>query len=651
MSDTRLAFDDTDDRLEPDAERTEPVVWLRKLVILRSVQAAEDPIRVVELRRGLNIIGTEQPRADDGPVGHDVGKTLFTRLVRYCLGEPTFARDRVRKAIANAVPEGFVLAEVVVSGRCWVVARPIGEGRPHEAWCIMGDDWRSAVMDQDACLKWSQFQEAIAESTVAQLSETLLPHASRPVRWQDLLAWLSRDQYCRYRDPLEWRNAATESGTTELHAEDASILIRLVMDLLDEEERTLIDLHKQLLDEKARKSSEVVALTEDIARTRRFLDQRLRIDDDLLTDDLFAAYAKRRATRRQRRIESQIRELDQTTGLASLREDLEGARDTTTRLQQEIDTRKTDREMAEAELANHQSASRDSYLQSLADLAHPCTLPIGECPLKGDDSASAEENPLRSWLIQQKTADIQRLDQEIASLEERLSSAVVRFREVKARCDEAEREFVKRQRVLSAQAARIQVMVTEANGYLRSVARLGEMNRDLVKNERRVTQSRDSQRAAREQIARKHRVLNGHFNHVVKRLLGASADGRIEISMKGIRLVTDDQKSSHGEAMATSGTVHSLDMACLRASIAGLGSLPRFLIHDSPREGDLEPHIYARLFSLAVELESSFGSAEPSFQYIIATTTPPPKQIAKSPYLRLVLDARHRDGLLLKLRF
>jgi hypothetical protein len=121
--------------------------------------------------------------------------------------------------------------------------------------------------------------------------------------------------------------------------------------------------------------------------------------------------------------------------------------------------------------------------------------------------------------------------------------------------------------------------------------------------------------------------------------------------MRGLHLQFGDQDSSLGEALATSESVLSLDLACLGASISGLGFLPRFTIHDSPREADLEPHIYARLFRFLKALEDSFGNNQPSFQYIVTTTTPPPSAMSGEPFVRLTLDGRRNDGLLLRRRF
>lgn len=108
--------------LTPDSSRTEPVVWVRRVVILESEKAFDSPIRDITFRRGLNLIRTaEHPPGESRPVGHSVGKTLLTRLIRYCLGESHFAPEPVRKRIAAKLPEGLVLAEVQVAGVNWVV--------------------------------------------------------------------------------------------------------------------------------------------------------------------------------------------------------------------------------------------------------------------------------------------------------------------------------------------------------------------------------------------------------------------------------------------------------------------------------------------------------------------------------------------------
>ncbi len=55
----------------------------------------------------------------------------------------------------------------------------------------------------------------------------------------------------------------------------------------------------------------------------------------------------------------------------------------------------------------------------------------------------------------------------------------------------------------------------------------------------------------------------------------------------------------------------------------GTSSAPAFLVHDSPREGDLDSWTYARLFETAYPLGPKEETAP--FQYIVTTTTEPPE--------------------------
>lgn len=145
--------------------------------------------------------------------------------------------------------------------------------------------------------------------------------------------------------------------------------------------------------------------------------------------------------------------------------------------------------------------------------------------------------------------------------------------------------------------------------------------------------------------------LTRYFGDVLRRVLGPSAGGVIEIDANGIYPRPNDAVAASGEAMGTSASVLGFDMACMIASIFGIGLLPRLLLHDSPREADMEEPMYHALFRLAAELEALFDGREAAFQYIVTTTTPPPEELAREPYVRLRLDAREDSGLLLRVRF
>jgi hypothetical protein len=63
--------------------------------------------------------------------------------------------------------------------------------------------------------------------------------------------------------------------------------------------------------------------------------------------------------------------------------------------------------------------------------------------------------------------------------------------------------------------------------------------------------------------------------------------------------------------------------------------MPDFLLHDSPREADLGLSIYHRLFQFARNLQR-FGPV-PLFQYIVTTTTEPPREFLDEEWRRLTI--------------
>ena len=98
-------------QITPAQGREGPRLCIRRLVTWGD--PAADPIRDITLRPGLNIIrspdGSEQAEASliREAMGHGGGKTLFRRLLRYCLGEPRFASEDQRHRIA----EVFLMAQ------------------------------------------------------------------------------------------------------------------------------------------------------------------------------------------------------------------------------------------------------------------------------------------------------------------------------------------------------------------------------------------------------------------------------------------------------------------------------------------------------------------------------------------------------------
>ena len=62
--------------------------------------------------------------------------------------------------------------------------------------------------------------------------------------------------------------------------------------------------------------------------------------------------------------------------------------------------------------------------------------------------------------------------------------------------------------------------------------------------------------------------------------------------------------------------------------------------------------LFSRLFEVVHLLEKEFEDPDDvSFQYIVTTTTPPPKHLATKPFIAETLDAKSDKGLLFKQKF
>jgi hypothetical protein len=99
------------DLLQPDLKvrpregASGPRLWVKRLAVWR--EPGGELIRDIALRPGLNIIWSPDGAdslargAADGAMGHGSRKTLFCRLLRYCLGEDRFAPEHQREQIGT----------------------------------------------------------------------------------------------------------------------------------------------------------------------------------------------------------------------------------------------------------------------------------------------------------------------------------------------------------------------------------------------------------------------------------------------------------------------------------------------------------------------------------------------------------------------
>ena len=635
---------DTTSQFKPHPKITAPVVWVRRLVLIEELTEDAKPIREIEFRRGLNIIATKKAGKDiRTSVGHNVGKTLLTSFIRYCLGEQTFAREHDRATIANKFPDGFVLAEVFVDEQLWTIARPFATDSESPSMAHEGIGWRQAISAEEYT-PFAEFIETIESQTTDLFSEVLLPGPKRHANWKDLLAWLTRDQHCAYNNPLQWRSRWTESGSPELDIENASLLVRLAMDLVDDQEGDLIERRKVVLGRKREAIEEHREKSASLERTREFLIERLKVNEEQLADTLFAQSSARKT---EQEIQNVLQEIEATRnefGLDDLNAKVIQARETVKSLENLIESKQDDRAFEESQIPE---ADDDAEIPaSFSRLFKGCPIKDTTCSRHTEDQKERERDAYRKIRELEASVRISRLDREIAELNAELKKQKKELKRIEKERLSVQKNADKKLRDPQRRLATLEAIKKEVEEFGSSLRSVNRLKKRIDRLDAEAERLREDQRKRAIRNSAKLRKLNDSFRFVQTELLGKEPDQSIKIEVNRLAVFADSSQPSLGEGMATSATM-SLDLACLRASLTNMGHHPRFLIHDSPRGGDLEPHLYANLFEFAVNLEA-IVNGEPPFQYIITTTTPPPRVASNKTYIRETLHSLTDDGLLLK---
>lgn len=660
MSNTHL-FEDKPHEIKPAKERAEPAVWIRRLRLVEDLAADATVIRDIEFRRGLNIVCTARASAEDRRVvGHSVGKTLLLRLIRYCLGEHAFSTRTVRSAITAVLERAHVLAELHVAGRPWVVARPIGlDIAKPPSWALEGNDLDRLMAGPDGAVKFPDFVNVLEQATTAPFAGVVLPHADRQAGWLDLLAWLSRDQECRFRHQSEWRDPDSESRTAQLQIEDASLVMRMAMDLLGDEEKQLQVTHLKLLADRKK-------LVTDIARLELLLDAEeenlrriLQIDGDIRAGELFGSAAGDVARAKQKQLQGLLeeREADKAVEEADNRR-LELVR-VVARLQQQKTEVEGKREAEQTLMGQLEQADTETYYASFATLGQRwCRLFQTEADAKtkgcpGEPAAPrkpGEKDPEQAQRIADCRRHVEALQGQLAQLDTDIGAKSGERDKAQRAYQDAFGKHVKAIGEIRQRIGYWQEVEERAKRYGEWWSQLTRKQSSQEGLDKRIQESNEKQRAARARLESKRGQLSRHFDYVLKTLIGPDAGGEVILEARGVIPQPNGSVAASGQALSTSAMVLGFDFACLIGYITGIGQLPGLFLHDSPREADMEDALYHRMFDLAAHLEAVFAGAEPSFQYIVATTTPPPDELDRDPYVRLRLDARQEDGLLLRRR-
>jgi hypothetical protein len=647
--------------IHPHPSRSEPNVWVSRVLLLRTREVSDGAvIRDIRLRRGLNILWAP---AEPSPnttspasrlTGHSAGKTTFCRLIRYLLGEERFGTSREQEKIRSRLPDGWVVGEIFVQGKPWVVGRPFGRGV--HPFAVRDVSVEEAL---DAGGQYQHFLSAL-NTAVAAVPVQRVPHTKHPIDWSLVLTWLTRDQEARFARIDGFRDPSSGSESPSPTVGDRHVLLQALLGLMSDADSTLQERVETLGDERKHLDGQEPGLRARAIEDRRRLMELLGTsaaenDNGPLFTAQWLADHRADLERSERAVVEMTAELVPVWQASTLASEEVGARDERHKAALEKLSLARDKVLGIGAAADDAAATDLVAPKSAAPGFCNVRLTVAKekgCRLATDApavlaerrvlyDAHAEATRLREDVV---TAEREVAKADLALMGAREAQAVQqRMYELRKTALDAARSKVIRGRAALGEMVRLQKYAAEAERAIQANAtRVQVLGEEL----RRLSDQKVERRREHDQTRVR---FEERFRDVVRAFLGDSFDGQVGTPGGQIELHVTDRGERTGAAMSTVSLL-AFDLAALTFGVEGHGCFPGFLIHDGPREADMALNIYHQLFRYAVRLENSFlPHVEPPFQYIVTTTASPPEELARAPWLiDLPLDASVKEGRLLK---
>jgi hypothetical protein len=654
----------------PAPALSEPQLWIAELRVYRVFSPGEgNLLRRIVLRPGLNILWA-QPRKQSQPSqprtpgisGHASGKTTFCRFLRYVLGETTFGNDEQRSRLRDKFPDGCVVAEVHLNGVPWLIRRPfkIG-GAPHLAF--PGRTMESVfTTEQSDRGTFDDYRQKLTQVIAEPLPVASFATSPTPIEWPHVLEWLTRDQECRFAGIAELRHSSSDSQSPNMVVEDVHFLFRAVLGLIDTPEQEEIERNKKLLSQKQKAEHDAPLLKyRGDSSCERLRSRFPAFREDLAGADFLEAIATEFEARANAS-ERQLQAIQEPGAVEMAREELIKARESL----RDVEARKRRVEWSRAHVEEQLKQLRggspddlDAWLRAnsppdtlcgrtLAEaIEWECPLAVGrKLPIENENLEVPTETTIQQ-LEQQKVRDgeiLQALLPDITQRQELVASVTQALKRETAEYDRTRATLAKQQaedHAVAAEGKRAFADKTEADRLDASITQL----------EQDIRLSQNKQAHIREQSNAALSNFSQTFARVAKFIVDDEVQGAIRFAGRKVEPTLTHEIDLTSAALVTLKII-CFDLAAMISGVEGHGAHPRFLVHDGPREADMDREIYQRIFELAQELENAFRDRPASFQYIITTTEPPPTSMQKSPWLiNPVLDASHPSGKLLGQHF
>ncbi len=633
----------------------QPALWVRRLTLWKE---PGEPVRSIDLRPGLNFIWSPDPadmggRSEGGELGHGAGKTLFCRLLRYCLGEDRFAPDDQRHSIGTAFLNGWVSAEVMLQGVRWAVLRPLGVGRGHFAVeGVLPEQLFDRLTEPTGMAPLiNAIERQVLTPQVSKLMPVDHPHDA----WRVALAWLTRDQECRFDHVLDWRAAESDSDspTRSMSRSRLQDALRVLIAAISPEEIELQAAANAQSDALKTKLYEQGRWQWACEHLRAELLRAVGLSTTDVPDGRLGIEVLRQAARRKLAEAAQTDPNVDVSNLGELRQRAQDAAQEVVSLEQRLAVLSGSLPLHQsllaavrAELPGSSSQVRDAE----APTCLICEVPIERALAEGcklshhlpDLEGLRQRHEALKRKIADKQAEIDKVTQEVADVRQQLPSARSARDVLRQALTQAERlsdDRTSAWRQVRKNLDDIQRLDRDWTAWEQAQTLAAQWQEEIDAKRERLS-------AFREQQATVFARLSTHFDAVIRAAVGPSASGRVGLDGNGLKL-TVQWGGERSTAAIESLKVIAFDLAVMCMSMEGVTRLPAFLVHDSPREADLGLSVYHRLFDVVCGLES-VSTSDVAFQYIVTTTTQPPPALQKAPWLRQELRGAPPEERLLR---
>jgi hypothetical protein len=629
--------------LQPKKDLTEPLLWFQNLRIRKRLGDGDGEancLRNYTFRQGLNILWAEpEPLEDDteiyedGIAGHATGKTLFCRTLRFILGESHYGTDKLKLNLQSRYSELWALATIRLGGRTWVVGRPLcGVGGSFAKVDANVADVGNTTPAQGGFDEFRQELDEVCGGVVAGL------YPETP--WKHLLPWIARDQEARFAGITDWRDARCNSDNPRWWGQlEQNLMLRATLGLLSPKEVELKKQASQLQEDNKTAHSELPqqqARTDTYRRTAQNLLKTLpRVNIDFA--DLVAAELK---IKEQRTIREESLEILCSVPEADVVQTARSHLLDAERKKSSIAARKKTLEEQIPEEAKRldDGLNRVERIRTKG-IRDPRRINDNFCPNSHQHAIDRKCVNPPPGMNSVTMVELKELEDASAAEAAALESKRTQLGRLTSELDQLEADIATKQKELQKALKQAPVPLLQVQGEITTLRVLEGILKEALSASKAEERSSSSVKTRSEELERMRnkmellrldaaeglRPLSDIFCDVVQGVLGRKITGKIDLTDR-LELSVHQESELGGAAIESIKTV-AFDLAAVIGSMEGRGHHPRFLIHDGPRESDLARGIYERLFGYAETLESGFREDTIPFQYIITTTTPPPKHM------------------------